>query len=203
MYFEAYKVMAPSRYTPAVCAIVTMGDSGRFRTDEITPHHQKRAVFQCLFRLFECIGMGRKKGSPRDYDAGIACSKQAIQKSQLGEPHECYPLYRIGCTQEKHQLLHQDGGRPDCERGDGGFRAFRVAQLGGEYTATLAWCYGGNDLQRLDLRHTQALCGTAGDGPSSEDESHYRGQEEKRYSRCAHHSRSGALRLTAKLLRVL
>jgi hypothetical protein len=33
--------------------------------------------------------------------------------------------------------------------------------------------------------------------------SNYCGQEEKRYPRCAHHSRSAALRLTAKLLRVL
>ena len=42
----------------------------------------------------------------------------------------------------------------------------------------MAWCDGGNDLQRLDLRHTQAICRTAGDGPSGEDESHYCGQEE-------------------------
>jgi hypothetical protein len=57
--------------------------------------------------------MGRKKGSPRDYTAGIDCSKQPTQKSRLGEPHECYSLYRIGRTQENHQLLHQDGSRPD------------------------------------------------------------------------------------------
>ena len=36
-----------------------------------------------------------RKGSPRDYTAEIDCSQQPIQKSQLGEPHECYSLYRI------------------------------------------------------------------------------------------------------------
>ena len=35
-----------------------------------------------------------KKGSPQDYTAEIGCSKQSTQKSRLGEPHECYSLYR-------------------------------------------------------------------------------------------------------------
>jgi hypothetical protein len=61
--------------------------------------------------------MESKKGSPRDYTAGIDCWKQPTQKSRLGEPHECYPLYRIGRTQENHQLLHEDSSGPDCERG--------------------------------------------------------------------------------------
>jgi hypothetical protein len=60
-----------------------------------------------MFRLFECIGAAgggveMKKGSPRDYDAETGCFEQLAQKSLLGEPHECYPLYRIGRTQEKH-----------------------------------------------------------------------------------------------------
>jgi hypothetical protein len=41
-----------------------------------------------------------KKGSPQDYDAEIGCSQQLTHKSRLGEPHECYPLYRIGRTQK-------------------------------------------------------------------------------------------------------
>jgi hypothetical protein len=100
-----------------------------------------------LLRLFECIGMGRKKGSPRDYYAGIVCSEQPTQKSRLVEPHECHSLYRIGRTQENHQLLHQDSSRRDCERGDVGSRALCVAQLGGVPAAALAWGYGDNDLQ--------------------------------------------------------
>src|ERR1700733_11157570 len=133
-----------------------------------------------LLRLFECIGMGRKKGAPRDYYAGILCLEQPTQKSRLGEPHECHSLYRIGRTQENHQLLHQDSSRRDCERGDVGGRALCFAQLGGEPAAALAWGYGGNDLQCLDLRHAQAICGEAGDGPSSEDEGYYCWQEEER-----------------------
>jgi hypothetical protein len=57
-----------------------------------------------------------KKGSPQDYTAEIGCSQQPTQKSRLGEPHECYSLYRIRRTQENYQLLRKDGRRPDCGR---------------------------------------------------------------------------------------
>ena len=66
-----------------------------------------------------------KKGSPRDYDAETCCIEQPAQKSQLGEPHECYPLYRIGRTQENCQLLHKDGRRPS--RSGGQLEATRLA----------------------------------------------------------------------------
>jgi hypothetical protein len=72
----------------------------------------------------------RRHDDPRDYTAGIDCSKQPTQKSRLGEPHECYSLYRIGRTQENYQLLHQNGSRPDRERGHAGRRAFCVAYFG-------------------------------------------------------------------------
>jgi hypothetical protein len=71
-------------------------------------------------RLFECIGVGRrdccpmKKGSPQDYTAEIGCSKQPTQKSRLGEPHECYSLYRIRRSQENYQLLRKNRRRPHC-----------------------------------------------------------------------------------------
>jgi hypothetical protein len=41
-----------------------------------------------------------KKGSPQDYTAEIGCWKQSTQKSRLGEPHECYSLYRTRRSQE-------------------------------------------------------------------------------------------------------
>ena len=90
-----------------------------------------------LLRLFECIGAVRgcgqmKKGSPRDYDAETGCLEQSAQKSQLGEPHECYPLYRIGRTQENHQLLHKDGSRPNCSRRKAGGFAVSASQVGGK-----------------------------------------------------------------------
>src|ERR1700720_2358797 len=88
-----------------------------------------------LFRLFECIGAMRgwkqmKKGSPRDYDAETGCFEQSAQKSQLGEPHECYSLYRIRRTQENHQLLHQDGRRPNRAAGQIGGIARSASSLG-------------------------------------------------------------------------
>ena len=88
-------------------------------------------------RLFECIGVGRRdccamrKGSPQDYTAEIGCSKQPTQKSRLGEPHECYSLYRIGHTQENYQFLRKDGRWPDCGRRQTAGGADGVAALGG------------------------------------------------------------------------
>ena len=63
------------------------------------------------FVCFNAWVLERKKGFSTYYVPGINCSPAAQpQKSRLGEPHECCPLYRIGPTQEDHQLLHQDGG---------------------------------------------------------------------------------------------
>jgi hypothetical protein len=75
-------------------------------------------------RLFECIGVRRRdcwpmrKGSPQDYTAEIGCSQQPTQKSRLGEPHECYSLYRIRRSQENYQFLRKDGLRRDRRRRD-------------------------------------------------------------------------------------
>src|ERR1700684_1257539 len=72
-----------------------------------------------------------RKGSPQDYTAETGCSKQPTQKSRLGEPHECYSLYRIRRTQENHQFLRKDGRRPDCGRRQTASGADGVAALGG------------------------------------------------------------------------
>src|ERR1700722_13034474 len=130
------------RFYPTVQLGYKGGDAEEMRERRNTPYEEKQRRRCGLFRLFECIGMRRKKGSPRDYYAGVVCSEQPTQKSRLGEPHECHSLYRIGRTQENHQLLHQDSSRRDCERGDVGGRALCVAQLGGVPAAALAWGYG-------------------------------------------------------------
>jgi len=80
-----------------------------------------------------------KKGSPRDYDAETGCFEQLAQKSQLGEPHECYPLYRIGRTQENHQLLHKDSRRPNRSGGQAAGDAGDASQLGGRLAGAVAW----------------------------------------------------------------
>jgi hypothetical protein len=49
-----------------------------------------------------------RKGSSRDYTAEIDCSQQSVQKSQLGEPHECYSLYRNDGGQTKRTLLGRE-----------------------------------------------------------------------------------------------
>ena len=72
-----------------------------------------------------------KKGSPRDYYAETGCFEQLAQKSLLGEPHECYPLYRIGRTQENHQLLHKDSRRRNRSGGQTAGIARNASQLGG------------------------------------------------------------------------
>src|ERR1700733_11829048 len=157
-----------------------------------------------LVRLFECIGAARggemKKGSPRDYDAETGCIEQLAQKSQLGEPHECYPLYRIGRTQENRQLLHKDCRRPD--RSGGQIAGFPVSasKLGGRLAGAMVWGDGSHAVQCLDLRHVEAIRATSGDGSSGQDEGHHCRQKEERYDRCTHHRGPASLRFVADLL---
>src|ERR1700730_10919498 len=157
-------------------------------------------------RLFECIGVGRRdccpmrKGSPQDYTAEIGCSKQPIQKSRLGEPHECYSLYRIRRSQENYQFLRKDGRRPD--RGGRHTRSgtYGVAPLGGSSETCLAWRDGSDAVQCVDLRHAEALRQATFHGPSGQDEGRFRGQEQERSYRCTHDCRSVAVQSVARLL---
>ena len=120
-----------------------------------------------------------RKGSPQDYTAEIGCSKQPTQKSRLGEPHECYSLYRMRRTQENYQFLRKDGRRPDCGRRQIGSRPYGVAALGGGSKTSLAWRHGSHAVQCLDLRHAKALCPATFYGPPGQDEGHYRGARTK------------------------
>src|ERR1700739_2659656 len=138
-----------------------------------------------LSYLFECIGVGRdcwamRKGSLQDYTAEIGCSQQPTQKSRLGEPHECYSLYRIRRTQEKYQFLRKDSRRPDCGGRHTCSGAYGVAALGGSSETWLAWCDGSDAVQWVDLRHPEALRQATFHGPSGQDEGRFRGQEQER-----------------------
>src|SRR5271163_1757134 len=141
-----------------------------------------------------------KKGSPRDYDVETGCIEQPAQKSQLGEPHECYPLYRIGRTQENHQLLHKNSGRPDRWGGQAAGAARNPSKLGGRLAGAVVWGDGSDPVQCLDLRHPEALRTAAGDGSSGQDEGHNGRQKEERYDRCANDRGPAALRPVARLL---
>ena len=70
----------------------------------------------------------------------------------------------------------------------------------GGLVATVAGGDGSNAVQRLDLRHAEALCGATRHGTSGAHEGDYGGQEEERPPRCAHHCRPAALQPAAHLL---
>ncbi len=144
-------------------------------------------------RLYECISE-MKKGSPSGYDAETG-EESAGSESSPGEPHEYPSLYRIRRSQENHQLLR--GGRDRGRRQSAGATR-RITAMGGGAAATVAGSAGSDPVQRLDLRHTEALQRAVGDGASRQ--SHQRGQEEERYHRRPHHRRPGALRSFAGLL---
>jgi hypothetical protein len=141
-----------------------------------------------------------KKGSPRDYYAETGCIEQLAQKSQPGEPHECYPLYRIGRTQENHQLLHKDSRRPNRSGGQAAGDAVSASQLGGRSAGAVVGGDGSNAVQCLDLRHPKTLCRETGDGSSGQDEGHHCRQKEERLDRCADDRGPAALRSVAHLL---
>src|SRR5208282_512265 len=140
-----------------------------------------------------------KKGSRSGYDAETG-DESAASESSPGEPHECPSLYRIRRSQEKHQFLRQDGGGRDCGRRQYAGATRGPARMGRGQTASVAGSDGSDLVQRLDLRHAEALRRAVGDGASREDEGHQRGQEEKRYHRRPHHRRPGALQSVARLL---
>jgi hypothetical protein len=112
------------------------------------------------------------KGSPRDYDAETGCLEQSAQKSQLGEPHECYPLYRTGRTQENHQLLHKDSSWPNCPGGQIAGFPVSASKLGGRLAGAMVWGDGSHAAQCLDLRHAEALCRATGHGAPGKDDLH-------------------------------
>src|SRR5580692_5445117 len=149
--------------------------------------------------LFECISM-KFTGSPEGYNAETGFREPA-QKPQTGEPiHEHQSLYRIRRSQEKHQLLRQ-GCRRKNRRGRQGAGDARLASgVGREALRGVAWRDGGNTVQRVDLRCAETVCRRVADGEPVDDESHRRGEEEKRQAGCAHHRRSAALQSVAGLL---
>jgi hypothetical protein len=80
-------------------------------------------------RLFECIGMDEGVGSPEGYMAETRREGTRIIPS-AEQQHECYSLYRIGCTQEKRELLYQAGGRNNRGPGESGVTTRRLTAMG-------------------------------------------------------------------------
>src|ERR1017187_8052966 len=88
------------------------------------------------------------KGSPEGYNAETG-SELPAQKPQTGEPNERQPLYRIRCTQEKHQLLRKDRRRADCRGRQAASDARRTAAVGREASGAVARGDGSNAVQLL------------------------------------------------------
>src|SRR5579864_268815 len=144
-----------------------------------------------------------ERGSPRGYIAETGGGERPAQKPQKGEPHERPLLYRIRRSQEKCELLREDGQWRDCAGGQVGGPARGAAGVGSGASTTLAGCDGSDTVQRLDLRYPEALRAAVGHGASGADEGHHRGQEEERSPRRPHHCRPVALQPAARLLRVV
>src|ERR1700682_4160009 len=142
-------------------------------------------------RLYECISE-MKKGSPSGYDAETS-EESAGSESSPGEPYECPSRYRIRRAQENHQFLCQDRRRRDRGRRQRAGATRGIAAMGLGAAAALAGSDGSDLVQRLDLRHAEALRRAVGDGASRQNESHQRGQKEERRPRRPHHCRPGAL----------
>src|SRR6266849_3689147 len=140
-----------------------------------------------------------KKGSASGYDAETG-EESAGSESSLGEPYEYPSLYRIRRSQENHQFLCQDCRRRDRGRRRRGGATRGIAAVGCGPAANLAGSDGSDLVQRLDIRHAAALQRAVGDGASRQNESHQRGQEEKRHARRPHHCRPGALQSFTRVL---
>ena len=128
-----------------------------------------------MSRLYECISE-MKKGSASGYDAETG-EESAGSESSLGEPYEQPSLYRIRRSQENHQFLCQNRSRRDRGGRRRGGTTRGLAAMGLGAAAALAGSAGSDPVQRLDLRHAEALRQAVGDGASRQDESHQRGQE--------------------------
>ncbi len=106
-------------------------------------------------------------------------------------------IHYIGLNVHKKtiSLLHQNGGRPNCERGYARRRAYCVRSWAGSLPATHGMVLWRQRSSVPGSTTPQAVCGASGHGPSGENEGDYCGQEEKRFDRCPNHRRPGALRL--------
>src|SRR4051812_4835457 len=151
-------------------------------------------------RLFECISVMKKKGSPEGYYAETG-DEAPTQKAHSGEAHECDSLYRIRCTQETCQLLCQNGEWRDRRGRQTSSTACGSEAVGHNTAAALARSDGSDAVQCLDLRHAEAVWRAPGDGTSGKAEGHHRRQEEERQNRRAHDCRPAALQLVTRLLR--
>src|SRR5438874_9760559 len=114
----------------------------------------------------------------------IAESSKEPRLNPSGENNEQNTLYRIGCTQEKRELLHQTGRRHSGSGGESGGSARGLTAMGETVAAALGRSNGSDAVQRLDLRRAEAIRGEIGNGTSADAGGDHGGQEEERRDRC-------------------
>ena len=103
--------------------------------------------------------------------------ERSAQKPERGEPHERNLLYRIRCPQEKCELLREDSERRDCSGRRDRSAARSAAGVGGGAVAAVEGSNGSDAVQRLDLRHSEALCAATRHGTSGAHEGDYAGKK--------------------------
>src|SRR5579884_1345012 len=125
--------------------------------------------------------------------AGKARPKMA-RSPQQEDSLETTLLCRSGCTQEEHQLLCENGERRDRAGRPNRGQPERTGPLAEHAAGVLRRSYGGDPVQRLDLRSSESP-GSAGKGGRSDHaESDLCLQKEKRPDRRAENRRPAALR---------
>src|SRR5580700_6343916 len=103
--------------------------------------------------------MSESVGSPEGYLTESFWTRIISSGEQTNEYHS---LYRIRRAQEKRKLLYQAGRRDRCGGGESGVPAGGFAAMG-EAVATAVGSSDGSDaVQRLDLRHAEAVRSQAG-----------------------------------------
>src|ERR1700731_2240417 len=135
--------------------------------------------------------MSQNVGSPEGYMAETP-SEGSLIISSGEQQHEYHSLYRIRRTQEKRELLYQAGRRDHRGRGESGGAARRLTAMGETVATAVGRGDGGDAVQRLDLRHAEAVRSEIGDGAPADAGSDYGGQEEERRDRCGQDERPAA-----------
>src|SRR5207244_4775329 len=123
------------------------------------------------------------------------------RKPQTEEHNERQPLYWIGCTQEKYQLLREDRRRNRGGRRQAASDTPGATGVGSEAAGAVARRDGGDAVQRMDLRCIETLRCRVANGAPGDDEGDRRIQEEERQAGRAENRGPGALQSVAGMLR--
>ena len=128
-----------------------------------------------VHRIQEFVKYRRQPGEPARY-----LHLAEVDEGLAGEFEKLWIVvspYRIRRSQENHQFLCQARGRRDRGRRQPAGRTRGTATMGRGPAAAMAGSDGSDLVQRLDLRHAEALRRAVGDGASRQNESHHRGRQ--------------------------